>query len=260
MSNIKLSNKYDGPYYDDSSPTIYYQGFEYDSNGRALNNMIAMAYAYDITGDDKYLNGVARGMDYILGNNPMSYSFISGYGAYCTKNPSHEYWQYEIDKSLPQAPDGVIVSGPTAKAIDTYVRAMGIGYGNPDDPSERFYADSVESWSTNEASLSSNASLAWIVSFLQDEAFAEPVSKAASGDVNADGEFNISDVVIFQKWLLGSAKYSLADWKAADFCSDGKLDIFDLTHMKKELIKIIDMSYVKPEIELEYGPRFLCLD
>lgn len=99
-----------------------------------------------------------------------------------------------------------------------------------------------------------------VVSFLQDEAFAEPVSKAASGDVNADGEFNISDVVIFQKWLLGSAKYSLADWKAADFCSDGKLDIFDLTHMKKELIKIIDMSYVNPEIELEYGPRFLCLD
>ncbi|WP_295094671.1 glycoside hydrolase family 9 protein, partial [Ruminococcus sp.] len=165
--------KYDGPgYYDESafSPIIYYHGFEYDSNGRALNNMIAMAYAYDITGDDKYLNGVARGMDYILGNNPMSYSFISGYGSYCTKNPSHEYWQHEIDKSLPQAPDGVIVSGPTAKAVDLYVRAMGMGYGHPDDPSERFYADSVESWSTNQASLSSNASLAWVVSFFQDEA------------------------------------------------------------------------------------------
>jgi len=251
--------KYDGPGYNDPSafsPIIYYHGFEYDSNGRALNNMIAMAYAYDITGDDKYLNGVARGMDYILGNNPMSYSFISGYGSYCTKNPSHEYWQHEIDKSLPQAPDGVIVSGPTAKAVDTYVKAMGMGCGYPDDPSERFYADSVESWSTNQASLSSNASLAWIVSFLQDEASTEPVAKAASGDVNADGEFNVADLVIFQKWLLGSAKYSLADWKAADFCSDGKLDIFDLTHMKKELIKKYDMSYVKPEIELEYGPRF----
>ena len=77
-----------------------------------------------------------------------------------------------------------------------------------------------------------------------------------TGDVNDDGEFNVADLVIFQKWLLGSAKYSLADWKAADFCSDGKLDIFDLTHMKKELIKKIDMSYVKPEIELEYGPHF----
>ena len=169
----------------------------------------------------KYLNGVTRGMDYLIGNNPMSYSFISGYGSYCTKNPSHEYWQYEINKSMPQAPDGVIVSGPTAKAIDSYVMALGLGSLILDAPSERLYADSVESWSTNEASLSSNASLAWIVSFLQDEASAEHVAKAASGDVDANGEFNISDVVIFQKWLLGVTSYSLDDWKAADFCNDG---------------------------------------
>ena len=248
--------KYDGPsYYDPNSrsPDIYYHGFEYDSNGRALNNMIAMAYAYDITGDDKYLNGVARGMDYLLGNNPLSYSFISGYGSYCTKNPSHEYWQYEVDKSLPQAPDGVIVSGPTAKAVDSYVRAMGIGYGNYDDPSERFYADSVESWSTNEASLSGNASLAWIVSFLQDEASTETAAQPASGDINADGEFSIADVLLFQKWLVGDRRYSFDDWEAADFCRDGKLDIFDLTAMKKALVKYSIRDCVMPDKSLKYG-------
>ena len=248
--------KYDGPGYNDESglgPIIYYKGFEYDSNGRALNNMIAMAYAYDITGDDKYLNGVARGMDYILGNNPMSYSFISGYGSYCTKNPSHEYWQHEIDKSLPQAPDGVIVSGPTAKAVDTYVKAMGMGCGYPDDPSERFYADSVESWSTNQASLSGNASLAWVVSFLQDEASTEPVAKAASGDVNADGKFSIADVLLVQKWVIGDKRYPLHDWKAADFCADGKLDIFDLTRMKKEFVRNSFKDCVIPEKSLRYG-------
>ncbi|WP_028517708.1 glycoside hydrolase family 9 protein [Ruminococcus flavefaciens] len=255
--------KYDGPGYNDPSafsPIIYYKGFEYDSNGRALNNMIAMAYAYDITGDDKYLNGVARGMDYLLGNNPMSYSFISGYGSYCTKNPSHEYWQHEIDKSLPQAPDGVIVSGPTAKAVDLYVKAMGMGYGHPDDPSERFYADSVESWSTNQASLSNNASLAWIVSFLQDEASTEPAAKPASGDVDASGEFNISDVVIFQKWLLGYKNYPIADWKAADFCADGKLDIFDLTYMKKELVKNSFKDCVMPDNGLYYGTPLIVVE
>ena len=248
--------KYDGPgYYDESglAPIIYYKGFEYDSNGRALNNMIAMAYAYDITGDDKYLNGVARGMDYILGNNPMSYSFISGYGSYCTKNPSHEYWQHEIDKSLPQAPDGVIVSGPTAKAVDLYVRAMGMGCGYPDDPSERFYADSVESWSTNQASLSGNASLAWVVSFLQDEASTETPSEPASGDVNADGEFSIADVLLVQKWVIGDKRYTLHDWKAADFCADGKLDIFDLTRMKKEFVRNSFKDCVIPEKSLRYG-------
>ncbi|MBR0511323.1 MAG: glycoside hydrolase family 9 protein [Ruminococcus sp.] len=254
--------KYDGPGFYDTGwrPEIYYHGFEYDSNGRALNNMIAMAYAYDLTGDDKYLNGVARGMDYILGNNPLSYSFVSGYGSYCTKNPSHEYWQYEIDKSLPQAPDGVIVSGPTAKSIDSYAKAMGIGYGNPDDPSERFYADSVESWSTNEASLSGNASLAWVVSFLQDAASTETPAQPASGDVDASGEFNISDVVIFQKWLLGYKNYPIADWKAADFCADGKLDIFDLTHMKKELVKNSFKDCVMPDNGLYYGTPLIVVE
>ncbi len=254
--------KYDSIYYEQNSrsPEIYYSGFEYDSNGHALNNMIAMAYAYDETGDNKYLNGVTRGMDYLIGNNPMSYSFISGYGSYCTKNPSHEYWQYEINKSMPQAPDGVIVSGPTAKAIDSYVMALGLGSLILDAPSERLYADSVESWSTNEASLSSNASLAWIVSFLQDEASAEHVAKAASGDVDANGEFNISDVVIFQKWLLGVTSYSLDDWKAADFCNDGKLDIFDLTRMKKELIKNSFKDCVMPDKGLNYGMPIVVIE
>lgn len=56
------------------------------------------------------------------------------------------------------------------------------------------------------------------------------------GDVNADGEFNIADAVQFNRWLLGSADIALADWKAADFCNDGKLDGFDLTLMKKALL------------------------
>ena len=231
--------KYDGPGYNDPSGigSRVYGGFEFDSNGRALNNMLAMAYAYDLTGEDKYLNGVAIGMDYLLGNNSMSCSFITGYGSYSAKNPAHRFWQNEINKALPQAPDGVIVSGPTAEIEDDYSQALGLKYAEINDPTERFYADSVESWSSNESSITRNASLAWIVSFLQDEASAEPVAKTASGDVNADGEFNISDAVIFQKWLLGSAKYSLTDWKAADFCNDGKLDIFDLICMKKKLVK-----------------------
>ena len=247
--------KYDGSGYDDPSEIGYkvYGGFEFDSNGRALNNMFAIACAYDLTGEEKYLNGVARGMDYLLGNNPLSYSFITGYGSYSVKNPVHRLWQNEINKSLPQAPDGVVVSGPTAEIVDDYARALSLKYAEIDDPTERFYADSVESWSTNESSLTRNASLAWIVSFLQDEASTETVPQTASGDVNADGEFNISDVLLVQKWVIGDKRYTLHDWKAADFCADGRLDIFDLTHMKKEFIKNSFKDCVLPEKSLRYG-------
>ena len=44
------------------------------------------------------------------------------------------------------------------------------------------------------------------------------------GDVNADGGFNIADLVLFQKWLLASPDTKLENWQNADLCRDSKLD------------------------------------
>ena len=56
------------------------------------------------------------------------------------------------------------------------------------------------------------------------------------GDVNSDGEFNISDVVLLQKWLLAMPDTQLSDWNRADLCRDGRLDTSDLCLMKQLLI------------------------
>ena len=55
------------------------------------------------------------------------------------------------------------------------------------------------------------------------------------GDVNMDSQFNISDVVLLQRWLLADGT-KLADWEAADLCKDGRLDSFDLCLMKEALL------------------------
>ena len=60
--------------------------------------------------------------------------------------------------------------------------------------------------------------------------------KQVRGDVNADGEFNVSDAVLLQKWLSGDKNTKLADWKAADLCEDNRLDVFDLCLMRRKLI------------------------
>jgi hypothetical protein len=57
------------------------------------------------------------------------------------------------------------------------------------------------------------------------------------GDVNADGEFSIADIVLFQKWLLASPDAKLENWRNADLCGDGKLNVFDLCLMKRELFE-----------------------
>ena len=62
------------------------------------------------------------------------------------------------------------------------------------------------------------------------------VSDSLQGDVNADGKFDIADVVLLQKWLLAVPNTKLADWKAADLYDDNRLDVFDLCLMKRKLI------------------------
>ncbi|MBQ9078318.1 MAG: dockerin type I repeat-containing protein, partial [Ruminococcus sp.] len=55
------------------------------------------------------------------------------------------------------------------------------------------------------------------------------------GDVNADGEFNVADAVVLQKWMLGVSDTKIADWQAGNLHDDNILDVFDLCLMKKEL-------------------------
>ncbi len=64
---------------------------------------------------------------------------------------------------------------------------------------------------------------------------ASEIPASIKGDVNADGSFDIADVVLFQKWLLAKPDAELADWKAADFCNDERLNVFDLCLMKRLL-------------------------
>ena len=70
-----------------------------------------------------------------------------------------------------------------------------------------------------------------------DEVIPAETRQTVKGDINADGEFNISDVVLLQKWLLAVPDTHLADWKAGDLCEDNRLDVFDLCLMKRELLK-----------------------
>lgn len=56
------------------------------------------------------------------------------------------------------------------------------------------------------------------------------------GDVNMDGEFSISDLILLQKWLLNEPDITLKNPKAADFCNDGVLNAFDMCAMRKALV------------------------
>ena len=74
--------------------------------------------------------------------------------------------------------------------------------------------------------------------------------------MNGDGAFNVSDVVLLQKWLLATPDTNIVNWEAADLCKDGRLDVFDLCLAKQELIKKMDVTYVEPDERFEWGVPF----
>lgn len=68
---------------------------------------------------------------------------------------------------------------------------------------------------------------------------ASPVSENAAtlqGDVNADGSFDIQDIIMVQNWLLAKPDATLTDWRAADVCQDERIDVFELCLLKRMLL------------------------
>ncbi len=61
-----------------------------------------------------------------------------------------------------------------------------------------------------------------------------PLDDIEYGDINNDGKSSASDMVILGKWLKNSESTELSNWQAADCCSDGKIDVFDLVSMRDD--------------------------
>lgn len=60
------------------------------------------------------------------------------------------------------------------------------------------------------------------------------------GDANNDNKVNVADMVMLQKWLMGSGE--LTAWQNVDLCDDGIIDTFDMILMRKLLIESGSLS------------------
>ena len=78
-----------------------------------------------------------------------------------------------------------------------------------------------------------------------------------TGDLNGDGEFNVTDAVLLQKWLLGGNDTKLTGWKNADLNNDNVLDMFDFCLIKQ---KLLQKNYVEPDERFEYGMMFRVME
>ncbi len=193
----------------------YFRGITYQ--------ICSMAMA--VTATDKILNldenrtksCAETSLSWILGANPLGKSYVSGIGENSIKTIHSEIFEND---GISEIPEGYMPQGPNYTALKNYSKFAA-----------KCYIDNQNDWVSNEHTVYANAALVYLIASVADE------NHSITGDVNADGEFNISDLVLLQKWLLSVPNTELADWKAADLCKDGMLNSFDLVEMRKELLK-----------------------
>ena len=203
-------------------------GYPLESNSIVLNEAMVISYAHEFTKNEKYLNGVASSMDYILGRNANVQSYVTGYGYNPVENPHHLFWAYQADNTFPKAPAGCLTSGPNSGLQDPWVRGMGLKASST--PAAKCFVDNIESWSTNEVSTQCNASLAWVASYMESNGNREIVL----GDVNGDSKDNVVDLALMKKYVLGTVDGG--NLEVMDVNGDGKFNAIDLALVKKYLL------------------------
>jgi endoglucanase len=139
-------------------------GYPWGSNSFVINNLIIFGYAYDLTQEDKYLEGMILGMDYLLGRNAMDQSYVTGYGARPLRNPHHRFWAKQANPNYPAAPAGALSGGPNSGLEDPQARAEGLTGCKP----QKCFVDHIDAWSVNEITINWNAPFAWVTAYLDE--------------------------------------------------------------------------------------------
>ena len=143
--------------------------YPWGSNSFVANNALVLAVAADLTHDAKYVRGVEEGMDYLLGVNPLGFSYVSGYGSRSLENPHHRFWAHSKGSRCPGPAPGALAGGPNSKIADPKAARRLSGCAV-----QRCYVDDVDAYSVNEVAINWNAPLAWIAAWLDERGQGKP--------------------------------------------------------------------------------------
>ncbi|KAI5275072.1 Six-hairpin glycosidase [Aureobasidium subglaciale] len=154
-----------------TQPTgVFITSYPWGSNSNQLNCIQVVAIAYDISRNTSYRTSALSGIDYVLGRNALSQSYVHGYGTKTSSNMHSRLYANELSRLIPQNP---IVPPPPKGAL-----AGGANESPADPPADDVlvgcvgqlcYVDDVNSYSTNEVAVNWGSALAWVASWAADQ-------------------------------------------------------------------------------------------
>jgi endoglucanase len=138
-----------------------YGNFGWGSNSFATNQGFLLLQAFLVTGDRSYLESANANLDYILGRNATTFSFLTGYGEKSAMNPHHRPSEADgIDAPVP----GFMVGGPNPGQED---KGNCAGKAYPSSLPAKSYIDHKCSYASNEIAINWNAPFAYLSNGLE---------------------------------------------------------------------------------------------
>jgi len=138
-----------------------YGDFAWGSNAIAANQGFILVQAYLLSGDKGYLEAANASLDYLLGRNATTYSFMTAYGEKSSKDPHHRPSEGDgIEDPIP----GFLTGGPNPGQQD---KGSCGAKAYPSSLPAKSYIDKRCSYASNEIAINWNAPLAYLSNALQ---------------------------------------------------------------------------------------------
>lgn len=134
------------------------EDFRWGCASSFCDQAICFLYAYELTGDRKYVDNAFRNVNYILGQNATGYCYVTGFG---TKSPMYPHSRLCHSDGIEEPIPGLLVGGPNPGQQDI----AGVGRYHSDFPDES-YEDVMPSYASNEIAINWNASLVAVTAWL----------------------------------------------------------------------------------------------
>lgn len=139
------------------------------SNLTVLSNATTLIVANMAKKNEYFSGNVQHQLNYLLGNNPLGQSYITGYGEKCIRFPHYRPTLSLInEETLP----GLLVCGPDKGRNDEYSRWL-LPYGTPP---AKCHIDKAHSYATNEPSIYLSSAMMFVLGYLSNLAIPEKES------------------------------------------------------------------------------------
>lgn len=131
--------------------------YPWGSNMVVANDAMVLIMMSKIDKTSDYIKPARHNVDYIFGTNPMSISYVTGFGSYSPQKAHHR-----LSMSVRSEMPGMLVGGPDSNLEDPYSKSV-----FKDTPASKCYVDNTEAYSVNEITIYWNSPLIFAINNLR---------------------------------------------------------------------------------------------